>query len=216
MANELGGGDPRAARLVVQSVMSLAVSEALLVSSTLFVGRSVLGHLFSNDEEVVKYVTSMAALICIGVVFDSLQCVLSGIARGCGWQDLGAFVNLGAYYFAGIPISVTLGFWFDFRGTGLWVGIVLGSFLQSLLLSLVIIFTNWENKVSLSWRLRYNLYFLNDLYRIDRLILLVIGILVISYIDIRIRRNWSIHGLWVELSIFNIPFQCFIINNCGL
>ena len=33
-----------------------------------------------------------------------------GTARGCGWQKIGAFVNLGAYYIVGIPSAVLLAF----------------------------------------------------------------------------------------------------------
>ena len=71
-----------------------------------------------------------------------------GIARGCGWQDLGAFVNLGAYYLVGIPVAAALGFWLDLRGKGLWIGIVVGSFLQAFLLSVIAMCTNWDEKVS--------------------------------------------------------------------
>lgn len=34
----------------------------------------------------------------------------SGTARGCGWQKIGAFVNLGSYYLVGIPSAVVLAF----------------------------------------------------------------------------------------------------------
>lgn len=33
-----------------------------------------------------------------------------GIARGCGWQKIGAFVNLGAYYVVGIPSAILFAF----------------------------------------------------------------------------------------------------------
>lgn len=36
----------------------------------------------------------------------------SGIVRGCGWQKIGAIVNLGAYYLVGIPCALL--FTFDF------------------------------------------------------------------------------------------------------
>jgi Na+-driven multidrug efflux pump len=35
-----------------------------------------------------------------------------GVARGCGWQELGAVVNLGAFYGVGVPISLILAFVF--------------------------------------------------------------------------------------------------------
>jgi hypothetical protein len=40
-----------------------------------------------------------------------------GAARGCGWQNLCAFINLGAYYVVGIPSAVLFAFIFHFGGT---------------------------------------------------------------------------------------------------
>lgn len=71
----------------------------------------------------------------------------SGVARGCGWQDLGAYANLAAYYLCGIPIAAALGFWLELRGQGLWIGILAGAFLQTVLLSIITSCTNWEKQV---------------------------------------------------------------------
>ncbi|THF93954.1 hypothetical protein TEA_006511 [Camellia sinensis var. sinensis] len=49
------------------------------------------------------------------------------LARGCGWQHIGAYVNLGAFYLVGIPIAAILGFWVQLRGKGLWIGIQVGN-----------------------------------------------------------------------------------------
>ena len=64
VSNELGAGNPQKARLAVYAVVSLAVTEAIAVSTTLFASRHVFGYIFSDDEEVVDYVTNMAPLLC--------------------------------------------------------------------------------------------------------------------------------------------------------
>ncbi|CAI8604983.1 unnamed protein product [Vicia faba] len=148
VSNALGAGHPQAARLSVYASMTLAVSEAILVSSTIFASRRIVGYIFSNEQDVVDYVTAMVPLISINVIVDSLHGTLAGIARGSGWQKLGAYVNLGAYYACGIPIAVILGFWFELRGKGLWIGILVGAFCQALLLFLITSFTNWEKQAT--------------------------------------------------------------------
>ncbi|KAL5987859.1 hypothetical protein ACLOJK_035615 [Asimina triloba] len=40
----------------------------------------------------------MLPVLATSNFLDGVQCLLSGIARGCGWQKLCAFVNLGAFY----------------------------------------------------------------------------------------------------------------------
>ncbi|ONK67856.1 uncharacterized protein A4U43_C05F4520 [Asparagus officinalis] len=117
VSNELGAGNPEGAQLAVQIVMFIAVTEAIVVSSTLFALRKVVGYAYSNEKEVIDYVMEMLPLVCISVIMDSLQGVLSGIARGCGWQHIGAYVNLGAFYLFGIPVAVVLGFPLHVGGT---------------------------------------------------------------------------------------------------
>nr|AFK44016.1 unknown [Lotus japonicus] len=65
--------------------MSLAAIETSIVSASLFACRHVFGYIFSNEKEVVDFVTVMAPLVCLSVILDSVQGVLAGIARGCGW-----------------------------------------------------------------------------------------------------------------------------------
>ena len=79
VSNELGAGKPQAVRVAVYTVMLLAVLETLVVSGTLFASRHVFGYVYSNEKEVVDYVTTMAPLVCVSVILDSLQGVLSGL-----------------------------------------------------------------------------------------------------------------------------------------
>lgn len=150
VSNELGAGNPQAARVAVRAAMFLSVIEASIVSTTLFCCRYVLGRAFSSEKQVVDYVAVMAPLICLSVFMDSLQAVLSGVAKGSGWQHIGAYVNLGAFYLVGLPVAVVLGFPLHFRGKGLWIGIVVGSVVQSTLLAFITGFTNWTKQAKMA------------------------------------------------------------------
>lgn len=74
-------------------------------------------------------------------------CLKSGVARGCGWQDLGAYVNLATYYLCGIPFAAALGFCLHLKGPGLWIGIQAGALLQTVLLLIITKRTDWEKQV---------------------------------------------------------------------
>jgi Na+-driven multidrug efflux pump len=50
------------------------------------------------------------------LIFFFLWIENSGIAAGCGWQKIGAFVNLGAYYLMGIPTAILLAFVYHIGG----------------------------------------------------------------------------------------------------
>ncbi|KAH1080530.1 hypothetical protein J1N35_020291 [Gossypium stocksii] len=159
VSNELGAGNPEAARLAVNVVIAMAIFEALLVGSILMLIRNILGYAYSNEVEVVKYVAALLPLVAISNLLDSLQCILSGNARGCGWQKIGAYINLGSYYIVGIPCAVLLAFVLNVGGKGLWLGIICALAVQVTSLSIVTIRTNWEQEVRYSISLN-SLYYL--------------------------------------------------------
>lgn len=73
--------------------------------------------------------------------------VFVGVARGTGWQTLGACVNLGSYYVVGTPVAILLGFQAHLKAKGLWIGIVAGALVQSILLAIITCFTDWKKEV---------------------------------------------------------------------
>ncbi|KAG2265983.1 hypothetical protein Bca52824_073062 [Brassica carinata] len=137
VANELGAGNPKQARMAVYTEMVMTFVESIMVSATIFAARNVFGYLFTSETEVVDYVRSIAPLVSLSVIFDPFHAVLPGLARGLGMQDIGAYVNLAAYYLCGIPTAIILAFRFKMGGTGLWIGITAGSFVQSVLFGLI-------------------------------------------------------------------------------
>ncbi|XP_071928767.1 protein DETOXIFICATION 12-like [Coffea arabica] len=146
VSNELGAGNSEGARIPVICAVILAFTEMIIVNTALFASRHVFGYVLSGDKEVVDYVTIMAPLVCLSVVMDSFQGTLSGVARGCGWQHIGAYINLASFYLVGIPIALALGFVAKLEGKGLWIGILSGATVQTLLLSIVTACTNWEKQ----------------------------------------------------------------------
>ena len=147
MSNELGAGNADGARSAVRVVLSMAAVDAVVVGGALLASRRLVGLAYSSEEEVVSSVAAMVPLVCITVVTDCVQGALSGVARGCGWQHLGAYVNLGSFYLLGIPMAILLGFALHMGARGLWLGVVCGSLSQSALLSAINFFTDWPKMV---------------------------------------------------------------------
>nr|GMC66160.1 protein DETOXIFICATION 14-like [Ipomoea batatas] len=147
ISNELGAGNTETAKMATWAVMVLGFAEMLGASIAVLACGNILGYAFSAEEEVAKYITKMSPLISVMFLSDGIQGVLSGVARGSGWQHLGAYVNLVAYYLVGVPVAVVLGFWVGLRGMGLWLGLNIASMLQSIVFLLITIFTDWEKQV---------------------------------------------------------------------
>ncbi|GAY54637.1 hypothetical protein CUMW_158300 [Citrus unshiu] len=90
------------------TILSGLLPNPKLETSVLSVCPSLFSD-FGNEKEVVDHGTTMAPLVCLLVILESLKCVLSGVARGCGWQDFRAYVYLAASYLCGIPVAAALG-----------------------------------------------------------------------------------------------------------
>ncbi|XP_071694984.1 protein DETOXIFICATION 10-like [Rutidosis leptorrhynchoides] len=146
VSNEIGAGNLSAARQAVRAVMFLAISEAILVSRTLFSFAHFFGNDHTNRTQVVSYVVSMTPFISISFITDSLDAATAGIARGGGWQHIGAYVNLVAFNLFGIPLAFVLGLPLHLKAKGLWIGIMIGSVIQATHMSLITGLTDWRKQ----------------------------------------------------------------------
>ncbi|KAF3794990.1 hypothetical protein EJ110_NYTH06219 [Nymphaea thermarum] len=78
VSNELGAGKQQAARLAVYVMLLIVVIEAAFVAITIILVRSVWGYTYSDDKEVVKYISYMTPLLATSTFMDAIQSVLSG------------------------------------------------------------------------------------------------------------------------------------------
>ncbi|KAE8709903.1 hypothetical protein F3Y22_tig00110328pilonHSYRG00801 [Hibiscus syriacus] len=64
------------------------------------------------------HVADIVPIVCLTIILDGLQAVLSGVARGCWRQKMAAIVNVGAYLI-GSPLGAVLAFVLHFKVKGL-------------------------------------------------------------------------------------------------
>lgn len=146
VSNELGAGRPRAAKGAVSVGVAMALTEGIFMATVLYAGRHVWGWAYTSQREVTEYVARCIPALAILVVMDAIQAVLSGVARGCGWQAFAAATNLAAYYIVGIPTALVLGFVYDLKGLGLCIGVVVGIVVQAAGLVLLTLLTDWQKQ----------------------------------------------------------------------
>nr|GEW62377.1 protein DETOXIFICATION 18-like [Tanacetum cinerariifolium] len=68
--------------------LKLSVILALAVVLALGFGHNIWAGFFSDSPVIISSYASMTPLLVISIILDSIQGVLSGVARGCGWQHL--------------------------------------------------------------------------------------------------------------------------------
>ncbi|KAF7147937.1 hypothetical protein RHSIM_Rhsim03G0044900 [Rhododendron simsii] len=146
VSNELGRGSSKAAKFaIVNTVLtSFLIGVVLFVLCLIF--RGLIAYIFTENSEVVAAVASLSDLLAWSILLNSVQPVLSGVAIGAGWQSIVAFVNLGCYYLVGVPVGAVLGYVFDFQVKGVWIGMMFGTFVQTVVLLIITCKTDWDKQ----------------------------------------------------------------------
>ncbi|KAH7544117.1 hypothetical protein ACOSQ2_031149 [Xanthoceras sorbifolium] len=144
VSNELGSGNLDRAKSAMLVTLKLSVLLALIFVLALAFGHNIWAGFFSDSPEIIEEFASLTPLLAISVTFDSVQGVLSGVARGCGWQHLAVYANLAMFYFIGMPIAGFLGFKLNLQAKGLWIGLICGLSMQTSTLLLITLCRNWS------------------------------------------------------------------------
>ncbi|KAI5411841.1 protein DETOXIFICATION 18 [Lathyrus oleraceus] len=153
VSNELGAGQPERAKhaMIVSLKLSLLLGFGFVL--LLVFGHDIWIQLFSNSPIIKEEFASITPFLAISILLDSVQGVLSGVARGCGLQHLAVYVNLATFYLIGLPISCFLGFKTNLQYKGLWIGLICGLVCQTGALLLLTWRVKWtklnlsENKI---------------------------------------------------------------------
>ncbi|WCJ27658.1 MATE efflux family protein [Euphorbia peplus] len=161
VSNELGRGSSKAAKFSIVNI----VLQSLVIGLVLFViflfMRGKLAYIFTESEQVADAVADLSPLLAFSILMNSIQPVLSGVAIGAGWQSIVAYVNIACYYLIGIPVGVILGYVVGLQVKGVWIGMIFGTFIQTIALIIITFKTDWEKQVILA-RNRVNKWNIED------------------------------------------------------
>nr|XP_035929357.1 multidrug and toxin extrusion protein 2-like isoform X2 [Halichoerus grypus] len=106
----LGAADTAQAKRSAISGMLCTVGTSLVVGMLLSLLKNKLGHIFTNDEEVIALVNKVLPIYIVFQLFEAVCCVYGGVLRGTGKQAFGAIVNAITYYVVGLPLGIVLTF----------------------------------------------------------------------------------------------------------
>ncbi|KAL3681062.1 hypothetical protein R1sor_024018 [Riccia sorocarpa] len=152
VSNELGAYNGRGAKLATKVVVGMSIIQTSAVASVMMALQSKWGLAFSNDPQVVHDTASIMPLLALAVFLDGIQGPLGGVLRGCGLQDPATIVTIFAFYGIGVPSAVLFSFYFKWGAKGLFGGCVCGTTTQLLLISLLVLFINWDKQVEKVWK----------------------------------------------------------------
>ncbi|KAG8492368.1 hypothetical protein CXB51_009633 [Gossypium anomalum] len=149
VSNELGAENPRKAKTAMAVSLKLSILLALIVVVALAFGHNIWAAFFTNTASIINQFASITPFLLISIAIDSFQGILSGVARGSGWQVLAVWANLGTFYLIGMPVAGLLAFKFKLYAKGLWIGLICGLSCQAGALLLITLYRKWT-KIELS------------------------------------------------------------------
>lgn len=134
IANFLGAQLPRSAFTTCKATFYFTLGTAIINSSFVFFGRSMIAHWLTNDASVIELVYNTCPVVAFMQLFDVVNAVTAGCLRGQGTQKIGGIANLMSYYLVGLPLAFFLAFYYPTVDapmglSGLWAGITFALFI---------------------------------------------------------------------------------------
>ena len=125
VGHAVGAGDlPRARRAGWLAIASGAGFMALAACAFVLLPRPLL-HIYTHDQTVVSFGAQLLVLAAAFQIFDGIQTVATGALRGIGETRQPMLVNLGGYWFFGLPLGYALCFHGQRGIFGIWIGLTI-------------------------------------------------------------------------------------------
>lgn len=129
----MGEDNPEKARIIgVSGIIMGMLSMCLSVVVIIFFGESV-ATLYSDDEAVITIALSLLALAAMFQIPDGIQVCSAGALRGLEETKAPMHYAILGYWILAMPLAVLLAFYFDMGARGLWIGLLCGLSVTSVL-----------------------------------------------------------------------------------
>ncbi|KAL4559444.1 hypothetical protein LXL04_031582 [Taraxacum kok-saghyz] len=150
VSNELGAAHPRTAKFSVVVVVITAFLVGCVLAALLGIFQHQYPAVFADSLAVQQAVYDLTPLLATCLIINEVQPALSGVAIGAGWQAVIAYINIVCYYVFGVPLGLVLGFVLNWGVKGIWIGMLTGTVVQTIILILICYKTNWDKEASLA------------------------------------------------------------------
>jgi multidrug resistance protein, MATE family len=132
----LGGRDPIGARRAGLVGICLCVLLMIVSAMVLWVGRTTIAALYTDDAAVRDIAASLLALAALFQVSDGLQVGAMGALRGFKDARVPMVITLIAYWMLGFPLAWFMGIYRKLGPAGVWSGLIAGLTAAAVLLLL--------------------------------------------------------------------------------
>ncbi len=126
VGNAIGRGDQSGARRAASAALICGGGFMVFTAVIFLTIPGPLASIFTNAGDVIAVALVLIPIAGFFQIFDGLQVVAGGILRGMGDTRAPMVLNVLGFWFAGVPVSLWLGFKLEMGPAGLWYGFVAG------------------------------------------------------------------------------------------
>ncbi|MGJ8684213.1 MAG: MATE family efflux transporter [Nonlabens sp.] len=134
VGNQLGNNNISELRRIAKSIFLLTILFDIAFALMFYLLKDRLPWIYIQDYEVVRLASGLLIVAAFFQISDGLQVVFLGALRGLQDVWIPSVICFIAYWLVGFPISYYLGIINNYGGKGIWVGLLVGLSVSSLLM----------------------------------------------------------------------------------
>lgn len=147
VGNALGEQNYAQLKRAAQVGYILVLAFMALMAVAMVLGRNLLPTLYIQDVEVLGIASNLLIIAAIFQLSDGAQVLGLGALRGIGDVKIPTLITFIAYWVIAIPLAWYWGFELDYKGTGIWLSLLLG-----LSISASLLYFRLRNRIALLQR----------------------------------------------------------------
>ena len=136
VSNAYGRGNAASIFLIGKSTAFTGLIYGAIAALLLILLGKYLPVIFSTDKEVIGLATSLLVFAAIFQISDATQAIGVGLCRGIKDVIRPTIYVAIAYWIIGIPMGYLFAFYYNMGAAGIWIGLVIGLSISSVLLNL--------------------------------------------------------------------------------
>ncbi|GLJ25889.1 hypothetical protein SUGI_0496220 [Cryptomeria japonica] len=144
VGHELGGNRPGKARRAMIVALSCGTILGFLAMTFTTTMRHKWATMFTSDPEILLLTSLALPVVGLCELGNCPQTTGCGVLRGSARPTVGANINLGSFYFVGMPVAILMGFFLNVGFVGLWMGLFAAQASCICLMMFMLLRTDWK------------------------------------------------------------------------
>ncbi|KAM3133467.1 hypothetical protein pb186bvf_014471 [Paramecium bursaria] len=145
VGNEMGRKNVNEAQHLSFVCITIVSVFQLTLIIIILLNRKLISTMISDDTEIQFYLENTLPYVCVMILVDGLQAVLSGLVRAVGRAKYAFLTFIFCYIFVGNLIAYYLVHWKQFDVRGVWIGISIGSMVYDIIQIINITWNDWRD-----------------------------------------------------------------------